>query len=295
MNINIRETMNLKHAVRGIAAIAFITVSVMATSSHAYNLQANTIYAQSGNSIYMIDVDSATATQVADANASLSEIQDLAFDGDNLFGMNLNWQLNVIEMQDSAMQPVKDAESFSLQFQGLEARNGILYGAERNALTIINKASGNTEALCDGCAGYGLGVGELVTDLAFAEDGTLYALIYFSQVQSTYLGVIDLSTGLIDELRGNTDVPGLIALTVREGVIYAMDRSGDLYTLGSANGAAVKVADAVLPGVTGMDTSPMAVGANNAAIGEQGSGSGSLSWLMISLLLLARSLRTGNN
>lgn len=62
-------------------------------------------------------------------------------------------------------------------------------------------------------------------------------------------------------LLGNTGVENIMAITVKDGVIYAMDRVGDLFTLNEVSGFATDVARGVLPGVSGMDTSAVMISA----------------------------------
>ena len=242
----------------GIASIVVGISSIAAGNACGYDLQANTIYAQAKGEIYAIDVDTAIASKVADAEASMSELQDLAFVDSDIYGINQHWQLMKLAPLDSAATSVKDAESFSLQFEGLESRDGVLYAAERNSMLIIDKATGDTDYLCDGCTGYGLGAGERITDLAFADDGKLYTSVQFPGIPYTYLGTIRTDTGELS-LIGNTGIESIIAITVKDGVIYAMDNVGDFYTLDELSGFSTGVATGVLTGVTGMGTSPQAI------------------------------------
>lgn len=278
------------------ASLMLAAASMITVEAYAYDLQANTIYAQASGGIYAIDVDAASATKVADMKASLSPVQDIAFDGSTMYGINLHWQLIKLEPGDSAAVAVKQAESYSLQFQGLAARNGVLYGAELRSLITLNKETGNPEELCPGCLGYGLGAGEVVTDLAFAADGSLYASVQFPGIPYSYFGTISTATGELN-LIGNTGVENIMAITVKDDVIYAMDSVGDLYTLNEVSGFSTQVAVALLPGVTGMDTSPATVvnpvdngGTEPAASGDSTSG-GSPSGLMLMLFAALPLLR----
>ena len=211
-----------KTSIRNAAAsLMLLAATDMVTGeAHAYDLQANTIYAHASDGIYAIDIDSTTAsasaTKVADAKASLSSIQDIAFDGNTMYGINRHWQLMKLEPNESEAVSVKKAESYSLQFQGLAARNAVLYGAELRSLITLDKATGNTGALCSGCGSYGLGVGEVVTDLAFAADGTLYASVRFPGTSYSFLGTVSTQTGELMIL-GNTGVENVTAITVKDG------------------------------------------------------------------------------
>jgi hypothetical protein len=288
-----------KNISNSIAALVLGAASLAAIDAHAYDLQANTIYAQAEHAIYAIDVEAGSAKKVADAVATLSELQDMAFDGSSMYGVNKHWQLMKLAPLDSAASSVRDAESFSLQFEGLEARGGVLYAAERNAMLIIDQATGNTDYLCDGCVGYGLGAGELVTDLAFSEDGTLYASVQFPGIPYSYLGTIDIATGQLN-LLGNTGVENIVAITVKDEVIYAMDKLGDLYTLNDVSGFATDVATGVLTGVTGMATSPRSIvipvaeqdgQSTEQSAAEDGGSAGSMTWLAMLLAGLVSLLR----
>jgi len=298
-NKNMANNNPAKYISNSIAALVLGVASLAAVNAHAYVLQANTIYAQAEHAVYAIDVEAGSAKKVADAVATLSELQDLAFDGSSMYGVNLHWQLMKLAPLDSAATSVKDAESFSLQFEGLESRDGVLYAAERNTMLVIDQATGNTEYLCDGCVGYGLGAGEIVTDLGFSEAGTLYASVQFTGIPYTYLGVIDIATGQLS-LIGNTGVENIVAITVKDAVIYAMDKAGDLYTLNEVSGFATDVATGVLPGVNGMATSPRSIVVPAVEAGEQTidqpaadepEGTGSMTWLAMLLAGLVSLLR----
>lgn len=272
-------------------ALALLLSSADAT---AYDLQANTIYANATGGIYKIDLTTTTATKVADTNASISRIQDIAFDGTTLYGVNLHWQLLKLEPSQTETVAVNEASSFSLRFKGLEARNGVLYGAELRSLVTLDQQTADTGSLGPGASSYGLGAGEEITDLAFANDGTLYATVVFPGISFTFLGIIDTATGALN-LIGNTGAEAITALTVKDDVIYAMNVAGDLLTLNAVSGFSTEVAAAVLPGVRGMDTSPVNISGtgSSSGSGEGESSSGSLSaygLFFIVLLVGARRL-----
>lgn len=153
-----------------------------------------------------------------------------------------------------------------------------------------------------GLKSYGLCAGELVTDLAFAADGTLYVSVQFPGISYSYFGTISTETGEL-MLLGNTGVEYVIAITVRDDVIYAMDRVGDLYTLNEVSGFSTLIAADVLPGVTGLATSSAAIvapvdGSNPSAASGEGTSTGGLSvyWMMLVALMSAfrRSRYTAN-
>lgn len=280
------------------SALSAVTLAVAlfaaSTEVHAYDLQANTIYANTSGGIYKIELDTFSASKVADTNASLSSIQDIAFDGETLYGINLHWQLLKLEPWQTETVAVNQASSYSLQFQGLEARNGVLYGAETRSLVTIDQQTAATGSPGPGATSYGLGAGEQITDLAFDDAGTLYAAVNFPGIPYSYLGTLDPGTGTLN-LVGNSGVENIRALTVKDDVIYAMDAVGDLFTLNTTSGYATQIATAVLPGVLGMDTSPAAAtgntdigmvdGGNNAGGDTSSGGSLSAFWGLLVVLL----------
>ncbi len=275
-----------------VLAASMLTVS---TDAAAYDLKSNTIYANASGGIYEIDLNTTVATKVADTNASLSSIQDIAFDGDTLYGINLHWQLLKLEPGQDMTVAVNEASSYSLQFRGLEARDGVLYGAETNLLVTIDQQTAAPGSLGPGSGSYGLGAGEVVTDLAFAADGTLYASVQFPGIAYSYLGTISLDTGEL-MLVGNTGVENITAVTVKDAVIYALDKAGDLYTVNEVSGFASGVASGVLPGVNGMDTSPVTVAnaagpAGGTADGSDEGGAGSLSLYWMLIIAVAAAVR----
>lgn len=277
-----------------IASMMLISGAIVSLGeARAYDLQPNTIYANAQGGIYRIDLALNSAIRVAETNASLSSVQDVAFDGDTLYGINLNWQLLKLEPSRDETVAVNQATSFSLQFQGLEARDGVLYGAELRSLVRLDQATGNPVA-GSGLSSYGLGAGEKVSDLAFDDDGTLYATVDFPGLESTFLGTVDTTTGALNII-GITGTENLLALTVKDGVLYAMNSSGDLYTLDKVSGFATEVARAVLPGVKGMDTSPASSGSAVVAAGDGGAGGGSLSVYGLLIMVLSGLLRRIRN
>ena len=91
------------------------------------------------------------------------------------------------------------------------------------------------------------------------------------------------------------DMQANIIYAHASGGIYAMDRVGDLFTLNEASGFASAVARGVLPGVTGMDTSPVMISAidtgSTAVSGSDEAGGGSLSAYGLLLMLMVAVLR----
>lgn len=89
-----------------------------------------------------------------------------------------------------------------------------------------------------------------------------------------------------------------MAITIKDDVIYAMDSVGDLYTLNEVSGFSTVIATGVLPGVTGMDTSPATVMVpvdNNGDVPSAASGdaasTGSLSAMLLAVIAALSLLR----
>ena len=272
-------------------AAALLTASAPV---QAYDLQPGTIYASAPGGIYKVDVDTASAAKVADSTASLSAIQDVTFDGTTLYGMNLHWQLLKLEPEQTTTVAINKASSFSLQFRGVAARDGVLYGAELRSLVTVDKQTGNTGSPGPAASSYGLGAGEIITDLAFAENGSLYATVNFPGLPFTFLGTVNPATGALTPV-GTTGIENINALAVKDGKLYAMDILGSLYSLDRVSGFATKIADGVLGGVTGMGTSPAAIMASgeaapagNANQGDAAGAGGGLSvlWSLLTLPML---------
>ncbi len=120
-----KSVFNRKAIRNAVASLTLLAAGGALTGqAHAYELQANTIYAHASGGIYAIDIDAGSANRVAEAKASLSSIQDIAFDGSTMYGINLHWQLMKLEANETEAVSLKEAESYSLQFQGLAARSG---------------------------------------------------------------------------------------------------------------------------------------------------------------------------
>ena len=264
------------------SALLIISMSAIVTvkDAHATPLKSNTIYVNTSTTLYEVDLATTTATSVGQANPSISQIEDIAFDGNELYGLTYLMQIFKYNENTSAMVAVNNYTSYALHHRGLEARSGTFYAAGYYGLQTVNKQTG---AFTD-VGYYGLGAGERVNDLAFSADGTLYAIVSFGLTYD-YLGTINPDTGELS-LIGNTFVSGTRGLTEKDGELYLINSVGNLYSLSKTSGASTLIANGLVAGAYGMDTSPAA-----GSYSEGGSGGGSLSlplMLMIVLMTLAR-------
>ncbi|MBT8133214.1 MAG: hypothetical protein KJO03_01820 [Gammaproteobacteria bacterium] len=118
--------------------------------------------------------------------------------------------------------------------------------------------------------------------------------VQFPGIPYSYLGTVITKTGAL-MLLGKTGVENIMAITVKDVVIYAMDRVGDLFTLNEVSGFATDVARGVLPGVSGMETLSVMISAiDTGSAAESGSdeaSGGSLSAYGLLLMLIVIAIR----
>ena len=278
--------------------VAAVTMLLGATTLQAEPLQANTIYVTTGSGLYAVNESNSTASQVATANPSLSQIEDLAFDDGELYGLTSLMQFFQFDAASNAMLASNDFTSYGLNHRGLEARNGVFYAAEQHGLQIADPHTGSFTEI----GPYGLGAGERVTDLAFDSNGVLYAAVSFNIVYgSEYLATLNTATGEMNII-GNTFISGLRGLTEKDGVLYGISSTGDLYTIDKLSGQGTLLADGLVPGAYGMTTSPASLGNNGtgagtdpgtAAAGDSSSG-GALSLPLMLLMTALLVFRAGH-
>ena len=262
-----------------VAATVIILGATMAAGIYqnvqAEPLKANTIYVNTSTSLFEVDETTGTATLVGNANPSVSQIEDLAFNGNNLYGLSYLMQFFKYDTAASNMVSLNNYTSYSSHHQGFEYGNGVYYAASNYGLETVNLESGTFTYV----GSYGLGAGEQVTDLAYSYDGKLYATVTFNiSYGYDYLAVIDTSNGNM-QLIGSTYIAGTRGLTEKNGELYAINSTGDLYSINKTTGAGMLLANAVVSGARGMATSSMDMGGD-------GTGGGALSLPVMVLMML---------
>ena len=251
----------------------------------------DTIYVTTSTGLYSVDEVAGTSVRVAEADPALSQIQDIAFDGETLHGLTSLMQFFIFDEVTNAMIPTNNASSYALSHYGLESRNGQFYAAEARVLQAANPQTGTFTNI----GVYGLGADEQVTDLAFGADGVLYASVSFT-LSYDYLATLNPATGEMNII-GNTFISGLRAMTEKNGVLYGMNSSGDLYSIDKVSGFGTMLASAVVPGAYGMTTSPAAMGNNMGSNGDA-SGGGALSlplMLLMGVMIMLRARCSANS
>ena len=261
---------------------------VASASLQAEPLQANTIYVTDSTGLYAIDETRGTATRVGDASTGFSSIQDIAFDGNELYGLTRLMQFFKYDTETNEMIALNGYSSYAQTHRGFAAYNGVFYAAENRVLQTANPDAGTFGPV----GPYGLGAGEEVDDLAFSSDGTLYAAVNFNITYGTsYLATLDTNTGEMN-LIGNTFISALRGLTEKDGVLYGINSVGDLYEIDKVSGMGTLLASDVVSGAYGMATSPSNTGGGSIDSGEGSSSGGALSWPLMILMVSMVMVRT---
>ena len=246
-------------------------------------LQPDTLYANTGEGLYAIDETTWTATRVGTTDPLFSDIQDITYSSGKMYGISTLMQFFEYDETQENMIGQNGYQSYADQFYGLDSYQGEFYVAGRYGLYRVETSNMTYEPV----GGYGLGAGEEVTDLAFADNGTLYALVDFNITYgSQYLATLDVNTGEMN-LLGATYINGARGLTFKNGTLYAINSSGDLYSVDPASGFGTLIQADVVPGALGLGRTPAALNAG----GGDGSSGGALSLPMLLLIGLLPLLR----
>lgn len=249
-------------------------------------LQPDTLYANTGEGLYAIDQTTWTATRVGTTDPVISNIQDITYSNGKMYGISTLMQFFEYDETRETMIGQNGYQSYADQFYGLDSYQGEFYVAGHYGLARVE----TSDMSYDYIGSYGLGAGEEVTDLAFADDGTLYATVTFNVTYaSDYLATLDLSTGEMN-LIGNTYINGSRGLTFKNGTLYAINSVGDLYSVDTTSGMGTLLKEDMLPGAYGLGRTPADLNAGGASGGD-GSSGGALSLPMLLLIGLLPLLR----
>lgn len=253
--------------------------------AQAEALKPDTIYVSTVDAVYELNTDSFTTTRVTDVNLPVSEIDDMTIINNTLYGLSARMQFSRYDEASATMETLNDPHSYDDLTRGMVNYNGTVYATGEYGLYTVAPENDGFHFV-----GYfGLGAGEKVTDLAVSQAGVIYATVTFNiSYASDYLATLDPKTGAMN-LIGNTYIYGTRGLTMKNGTLYAINSSGDLFTLDTKSGMSSQLASAVVPGAYGMTStasdfvSSLSANANNS--GGVSGGSLSLPMLLIAGIL----------
>lgn len=228
----------------------FLVASLMLGGSLAYAeaLKPDTIYVNTVDALYEVDTGSYTASRIADVSLPVSEIDDMTIINNTLYGLSARMQFTRYGEATATMQTLNDPHSYDDLTRGMVSYYGTTYATGYSGLYTVDPNNDGFNFV-----GYfGLGAGEDVTDLAVSDSGVIYATVTFHVTSaSDYLATLDPDTGAMNII-GNTYVYGTRGLTMKNGVLYAINSSGDLFTLNKTSGASTLLASGVVHGAYGM-------------------------------------------
>lgn len=129
----------------------------------------------------------------------------------------------------------------SIGLQGVNAltvaSDGVVYGAQgEGQFFTINKATGRATLI----GKYGPGMGS-AGDLAFRDDGVLFATITRDGYDNTWLGVVNLRNGTAT-LLGSIGYPEVWGLSFRNGELYGVSNKGYVLRINPRTGAGTQIA-----------------------------------------------------
>ncbi len=191
-----------------------------ATIKPLSNLTCDTVYVNSNNTLHTVDTSSAAATALGTFGAS--NVYDIAFSGNTLYGIRSSQLFEIDPLTGAGGSLIGPVGGSVNALAG--APDGTLYAAGGQNLY---KVDPNTGA---GALVGTFGIGSSSGDLAFADDGTLYAAL------TTGLAKVDLATGNAT-LIGGSGFSGIWGLAFQTGQLYGFTSAGNVLAIDTATGA----------------------------------------------------------
>jgi hypothetical protein len=245
---------------RKLTVLVMATALLMLSLGQAHALLYNTLYAEdSVSNLYTIDSGTGAANLVGAIGAA--QVTDINFANSGLWGITPN---------STSQSLIKIDPDTGAQIAGGGAITGVATGGTLNALG--TSLDGTTLY----AAAYGTGeIGTLATngtftsigfygngivssgDLAFdPNDATkLYAAVISSGTY--YLATVDLGTGAATLIGSGIGFSQTFGISFKDGVMYAVTGTGDVFTVNTATGAASGIIGDNDKALWGMSTSPV--------------------------------------
>lgn len=211
-------------------------------------LQYDTLYAATSTDLWILDAKTGNATYIG----PLSYITtDIAFSGTSLYGVTFTDLLSIDpttgNTTDIGYTGYGNINSLAV------APDGTLYAATGDGILLkINGASG---------IGYLVGYfGSGMTsngDLAFRDDGVLFAAVNNPGYSNTWLATVDPISGTANPI-GDIGFQNVLGLSFKDGVLYGVTAQGELLRISTSTGSGTLLGISS-PSYWGLATSPLPV------------------------------------
>ena len=183
--------------------------------------------------LYSADVDSAGRTYLGDMGRFSPT--DIAYDGTNLYAITFDY-LYVVDPSDASATFIGSHGQSGMNALAYNYSNGLMYGASTNGELGTLTTGGTYTSI--GYFGSGI---TSSGDLAFAEDGTLYATVNY-QNGVDHLAMINTTTGAATII-GSLGRDNVYGLFFENGQLYGLTESGVLLSINPSTGASTAIRD----------------------------------------------------
>lgn len=213
----------------------------------------DTIYAQTTGSskLYTIDVITGTATLIG--TTSGPSLTDIAFWGPSLYGISFYtlYRINPISGERTTIGSLGASGVNALAVSPI---TGKMYAASTSGtFMVVNPATGHSTQI----GTYGTGKTSS-GDLAFDNNGTLYATVNLSAASTDALAIINLETGAATII-GDTGYTRVYGLVHQNGALFAVTSSGDVLSINKNTGAATLIGPSGVSAFGGLALSPQVI------------------------------------
>lgn len=231
-------------------------------SPNTASIRYNTLYASANSDLWFIDTNSGTSTYVGPIGYQGT---DIAFSGTNLFGVSFSDFLSIDPTTGNGhvigYTGYNDVNALTI------APDGNVYAATVSGAFIrIDKTTGSGTLI--GYYGPGLGSSG---DIAFRDDGVLFASIKRSGYSNSWLAVVNLVNGTATPI-GDIGFPDVWGLSFKDGELYGVTNGGDILKINTSTGVGTRL-NISTANFWGLSTSGKALGGDitspldNATIG----------------------------
>lgn len=183
--------------------------------------------------LYSADVDSAGRTYLGDMGRYTPT--DIAYDGTHIYAITFDY-LYLVDPSDASSTFIASHGQSGMNSLVYNYSNGLLYGASTNG-EFGNLTTDGTYNLI----GYFGGGITSSGDLAFAQDGTLFATVNY-QPGVDHLATIDLLTGAATII-GSLGRDNVYGLFYENGQLYGLTESGVLLSINPGTAATTAIRD----------------------------------------------------
>jgi hypothetical protein len=183
--------------------------------------------------LYSADVDAAGRTYLGDMGGFSPT--DIAYDGTNLYAITFDY-LYLVDPSDASATFVASHGQTGMNSLAYNYDDGLLYGSSYNG----EFGSLSTDGTYTQIGFFGTGITSS-GDLAFAQDGTLYATVnYTSGVD--HLAIINPTTGAATII-GSIGRDNVYGLFFENGQLYGLTEAGVLLSINPSTGSGTAIRD----------------------------------------------------